>query len=351
MFNLFNKKEKEEEDEKEEISQKKSSKKRTKKEPPKPWGKKERLWVGGVLTFTVLLSVILAMQAREWKLPNLPRINLSPNIFEGEKIVLEADGGAARSEALIRSEKITTDFANTTKKLSGVWGLYIYDIENDFSFGVNQDEEFQAASLIKLPMITMLYEKQEAGEVDFESIHLLEAGDKLVGAGSLYSKPVGTKVSYGEIAYLMANESDNTAFRIALNLFGEQDFDTYLAEIGMSSTSYDTNTTTPADIGRLFKKLYTGKIVSTQNRQKIFESLTDTAFEEHLPAGIPDQVQVAHKYGREVHVVNDAGVVFSDNPYIVVIMSKGVVESEADGAFPGLSKAIFEEFEFQSLNL
>ena len=70
--------------------------------------------------------------------------------------------------------------------------------------------------------------------------------------------------------------------------------------------------------------------------------LTDTDFEDHLTVGLSNETSLAHKYGREVHVVNDAGVVLSDNPFVVVIMSNGVVESEADDVFPTLSKIVFE---------
>ena len=80
--------------------------------------------------------------------------------------------------------------------------------------------------------------------------------------------------------------------------------------------------------------------------------MTDTIYEDHLRAGIPEGVRVAHKYGREVHVVNDAGIVFSDNPYgpeapqgrgplVIVIMSKGVIEKEADNIFPELAKVVY----------
>jgi beta-lactamase class A len=62
---------------------------------------------------------------------------------------------------------------------------------------------------------------------------------------------------------------------------------------------------------------------------------------EWLAAGIPASTDVAHKYGREIHVVSDAGIVFADEPFILVLLSKGVVEREADQAFPELSKAIY----------
>lgn len=339
---LFKKKKSEED---EEVIPNLPTKKVAKKEPPKPWGKRERILVAGTFLFTVLSSAFLAMYARSWKLPNLPRIVLGDiNFLSNEKIVLEADGQTQKSQALERSKKITTEFTEITNSASGVWGLYVYDIKNDFSFGVNQDEEFQAASLIKLPLIVMLYDLEAQGKVDFAAKHILTVTDKVGGAGSLYSQPVGTEISYEEIVFLMANQSDNTAFRIALNLVGEQEFKDYINTLGLYDTSYDDNFTTPADIGRLLKKLYSGDIVEKESVDKIMQSLTDTAFENHLPVGVADQVQVAHKYGREVHVVNDAGIVFATDPYVVVIVSKGVVENEADQKFPELSAAVYQPF-------
>jgi hypothetical protein len=43
--------------------------------------------------------------------------------------------------------------------------------------------------------------------------------------------------------------------------------------------------------------------------------------------------------------VNDAGIVYAEKPYIVVIVSKGVVAKEADSAFPELSKSIYNNLQ------
>jgi beta-lactamase class A len=87
------------------------------------------------------------------------------------------------------------------------------------------------------------------------------------------------------------------------------------------------------------------EIVNTNNKDEILSYLTDTSFESWIAAGIPEGISFAHKYGREVNVVNDAGVVFAAKPYVVVVLSKGVVEREADENFPVLSKAIYSNWE------
>ena len=142
----------------------------------------------------------------------------------------------------------------------------------------------------------------------------------------------------------MGKESDNTAANIARSILGEEDIRQVISTIGMDNTVVigEDQETTPYDIGLFFEKLWEGDVVSKKHRDEILEYLTDTIYEEWLAAGIPKSIQVSHKYGREVHVVNDAGIVFSDDPFIVVILSKGVVEREADEFFPELSSIVYE---------
>jgi hypothetical protein len=43
-------------------------------------------------------------------------------------------------------------------------------------------------------------------------------------------------------------------------------------------------------------------------------------------------------------VVNDAGIIFSDQPFVLVIMSQGVNEEEADKVVPELARMIYLEY-------
>src|SRR4030043_838419 len=105
--------------------------KRRKKEPPKPWGKKERFLILFILFFTILTSIILALSAREWKLPGIPRIKFPAiSIFQQETIVLANDNKNGSKEIAERSKKVVTEFKNTTNDLSGVYGLFVIDLKS-----------------------------------------------------------------------------------------------------------------------------------------------------------------------------------------------------------------------------
>jgi beta-lactamase class A len=314
---------------------------RKKKEPPKPWGRKERMMVLILLLVTSGASFVLALSAREWKLPGLPRL-VFPNmtIFQESTIVVEGDNPNGRISQ--KAEKIKNAFHEITESQSGIYGLYVSELNSGYSFGVNDTETFQAASLIKLPVLAALYSEAEKGSIDLDQEYRLKNSDKRSGAGSLSYKQEGYVITFRQMAELMGKQSDNTAFNIVRNTLSDQIITSYTKSYGMIATDLDENETTPQDIGQFFKKLFDGELVSSTAKEEILDYLTDTAYEKWITAGVPEDVRVSHKYGSEIHVVNDAGIVFSEDPYVLVITTKGVVEKDANEILPQISKMVYE---------
>ena len=314
------------------------------KEPKKPWGKKERFFVLSVILLTAGISGILALSSRSWKLPGLPRLSFKlPSLtlpFMGEETIF-IEGQKKDKEV---SEKTISEFKRMTKNLSGVYGLYVIDLTSGFAYGVNEHEIFEPASLNKLPVMLGFYMEEETDDLSLDTKYTLKNSDKLTGSGSLYSKPVGTMLTYRDLIRYMGKESDNTAFNILRRILGQEKIENVIEAAGMENTVVlgESQRTTPKDIGTFFQRLWWGGLISSNSKNELLEFMTDTIYEDYLAEGVPPETKIAHKYGRELHVVNDAGIVFSDKPYVVVIMSKGIVEKEADLIFPQLSKLIFD---------
>src|SRR4030042_4658641 len=315
--------------------------KKKRKEPLKPWTKKDRFLIFLLLILTAGISAYLGLSAREYKLPGFSRLEMpSFNLFGEEKIVIEKDQTNEDN-----AQKAVSEFNKDTKNLSGIYGLFVINLGDGYGFGIYEDTIFQAASLIKLPVIAAAYMEEEKGNLDLEATYKLKNSDKVEGAGSLYLKPEGYEITYRDLIRLMGKQSDNTAFRIMRNILGDATINKAAKDIGMERTSLVKNETTPKDIGIFFQKLWKGEIVNILHKDEILNYLTDTSFESWLVAGVPEEVRVAHKYGREVNVVNDAGIVYAPKPYVVVILSKGVVEREADENFPELSRIVFSNWQ------
>ncbi|MBU2577834.1 class A beta-lactamase-related serine hydrolase [Patescibacteria group bacterium] len=226
--------------------------------------------------------------------------------------------------------------------LRGNYGIYFQSLETSESFSINGRESFTAASLIKLPVMLTLYREADAGRINLDDAYSLKESDRTNGAGPLQYKPSGYQITYREMSQLMGEQSDNTAFTIVSRLLGEEKIQATIDALGMKNTSFDKNMTTPEDIGLFFERLYRGRVVTDKSKEEILSFLTKTIWEDRIPAGIPKEIKVSHKIGTEIRVISDAGIVFSDSPFILAILSQNVNEIEAKKALPEITATIYE---------
>ena len=245
---------------------------------------------------------------------------------------------------------VLTEIENLTKDLRGNYGVYVYQLDGKNEYGIHQGEIFPAASLMKLPVMLTLYQEAQlrqgsAGQasVDFlETKYKLTEKDKINGAGILQGKPVGSTYTYRQLAEFMGQYSDNTANNILVKVLGQEKIQQTISKLGMTKTSFKNYTTTPEDIGIFFRQLYQGGIVNKENQDEILRFLTKTAFEDWIPAGLANDIRVAHKIGKDTGTFSDAGIIFVQKPFILVIMSKNTKESEVKETLPKITKAVWE---------
>lgn len=280
------------------------------KEPPKPWGKSERILVLSLAFGTAAVAAVLGLSSRSWKLPGLPRL-FTPEVNLERTYVLEADETRNAEVSLIKQQ-----ITDNTRKLSGVYGVYVSRLFEDQSYGVLEDEQFPAASIMNLPVMTALYIEAEEGNIRLSSV------------AGLIEK--------------MGSSSDSEAYDEAIQIVGEERIQQIIDEIGMSKTSIDGGVTTPADMGKLLKKLWEERLISEEHTEEMFELLASSDDINYFSDGAPEGTRIVHKLGQDVHVMNEAGIVFAKSqPLVIVLMSKGVVEEEAHEIAPEIIRLIY----------
>lgn len=295
-----------------------------------------RKWVLALLVFTFVASLGFWI----WGEVQGGRTGIISPV--GEKIENSTNEKPATQRTQKETESTEEKIKELVKDLKGFYEVYVYNLTEKQGFGLNQDEVFPAASLIKLPVILALYQKAEKGEIELETKYVLKEADKRTGAGIIQYKPAGTVYTYRKLAELMGQQSDNTAFQVIRSLLGDEEIQKTIDNLGMSKTSLSKNETSPADIGLFFRKFYSQSLLSRNHRDEILDYLTKTAFEDRIPAGVPEEVRVAHKIGTETGSFSDAGIVFGQKPFILVILSKDALEKEALKALPEITKIVWE---------
>lgn len=308
------------------------------KKKRKPFRSTDRWLIVGIFLLTVLTSLVFYLKN---EVVNLWQRIASPlvisNITEKESF---------------DPSPVFKEIESLTENLRGVYGFYVYRFVDNREYGIHQNETFPAASLMKLPVILTLYQEAQlrlaswrdsAGQADFlETEYKLIQEDKRSGAGILQGKPAGTVYTYRQLAEFMGQYSDNTANNVLVKVLGAEKIQETIGALGMEKTSFKDYTATPEDIGLFFRKLYQGGVVNQEHRDEILKILTKTGFEDRIPAGVPEGVRVAHKIGTEIGVFSDAGIVFSDELFILVVMSKNTKEVEAKEILPKITKAVWE---------
>ncbi len=247
------------------------------------------------------------------------------------------DLGPAKNPAVMIDQ-----FKKLTQDLAGSFSFVVWNLKDDSIYGLKQDKVMPAASLVKLPVMVAYFRQVEAGKLSPLVGYTLASNDKVNGAGLLVNQPAGTIWTNDKLVNLMGKYSDNTAYNIIKQRVGPIAINQIIKDLKMEQTNLEEYETSPLDIARLFKAVFDEGIINQDNRKKFFDSLTDTAFEERIPSGIPENIKVAHKVGTEVRTFSDAGIIFADPPFILVIMSNNAAQDKTEKLMADFAAMVYE---------
>lgn len=226
----------------------------------------------------------------------------------------------------------------------GDWGVFVKTVNGPEELKLGENIVMTAASVIKLPVLIVYYQAVDSGKIDPEEEYVLAEADRWeYGTGSMQYQSAGTTYTYRQVAQLVANQSDNMGAEVLIKkLGGYAKAQQLVNKLGLTKTNLKENEMTAAEAGGLFLQLAQGKLLTPASRKELFANLTKTVNEDRLPVGVPDGIRVVHKFGSEVGVVNDCGLVESTNPYVICILTTNVNVGEAEPLLPKISELVWQ---------
>jgi beta-lactamase class A len=239
------------------------------------------------------------------------------------------------NDIIINFADLRTELSSYLQKNNIQGSLYFEYLPTGTSVRVQGDDELVAASLMKIPVVMELYRAAELGRIDLDKKVSLQRewlDDKF---GTLYKKGEGYELSLREAAQIALAESDNTA--ISAILYSTKDM-LKLDEnvINSLDVSFERNeelllSISARSYGSFLKCLYFSCYLNKADSQEILSYLTESTFNNRLRAGIPENVQVAHKIGTfSEQTQSDCGIVYEANRnYLLCVMLN--VRNDTDG--------------------
>jgi beta-lactamase class A len=147
------------------------------------------------------------------------------------------------------------------------------------------------------------------------------------------------------IAARAGTYSDNTSGHMLVdNLGGAKALNSYARSRGAAQSAFfKPNQTTASDLAALWVSEAQGQAGGQRAQDWLYPLLTKTAFEDGIPADLPDSVRVVHKIGAVGSTVIDAGLVIGPKGrYVVAIATDGLGGTPGWGLVAKLSRVIWE---------
>lgn len=201
-------------------------------------------------------------------------------------------------------------------------GFYVIDLETQMSFGYNADRNFFSASTVKAGYALYCFKEISRGNAEFNDLIMYKSNHYIGGSGSTQHSVYGTLFTIKVLLYRMLYDSDNIAYYMLIDHFGLDGYNEMISNLGCTNTISKWNKwgqLTPHELGLIWQEIYRFKD-SCDEGELLWTYLTGNLYNE-IKTELPKYDNVAHKSGWNAEVCHEAGIVLSDTPYIVTVMS------------------------------
>ena len=284
--------------------------------------------LGGLLALSLVTIGVMALPAP-----------VARTVFRG------AGGGDALAAAP-SAEATTTALRAAIAASGGRASVAVIDLrgQSQRDLGVDADATFTAASTYKLPVLMATAEQVSGGSRADD--HLCFQPDEQENGWFDDYRP-GDCFTRQELAERAGHYSDNTAGHMLVDaLGGAGAVNTYARSRGATESEfYDPNQTTARDLASLMATEARGTAGGSAAQQWLYPLLTNTAYEDGIPAGVGPQATVVHKIGAIDDTVNDVGLVTGPNADYVLAVTTDGLGADAGWALVARLSSIVWRFE------
>jgi len=236
-----------------------------------------------------------------------------------------------------RLKKLERQMVAAIQGFKGEIGFYVEDLKSGKSAGYRADTVFPTASIVKVPILAGVMDQISKGRLDYHQKlvykdSLLYEGEDVLGSFK-HNEPI----ELSKVMMLMLTLSDNTASLWLQSLAGTgTHINKLLDSLGMKHTRVNSRTpgreayrgqygwgqTTPAEMARLFKLIYSGEVVSKEACNRMLRLLGRNHWDEEALSAIPAGVFVASKNGAVNASRSEVMLVLGKRPYLLSIFTK-----------------------------
>ena len=231
--------------------------------------------------------------------------------------------GYTFEEYLNNLEYYKQEIYNTFKGSREVVSFIYYDIITGYTFSYNEDVEFPSASSIKANLAIYIMDLVSQGRADLSKRLTYTEAFYNPGSGRIKDCPPGTEYTIDQLLERMMIDSDNVAYTMLLHEFGYKNVQQYWYDLN-AETTYKRGApwgSLSARDGLIYmRRLYSFFREAGEYGEKLMGLFKRSNFRYVFSAA--KDIEVAHKSGNTTASMNDLAIVFDDQPFILIVLTR-----------------------------
>jgi beta-lactamase class A len=248
-------------------------------------------------------------------------------------------------------------------------GVAARHLESGRSFSHNGGSEFEAASVIKIAVITEAMAAVREGRADLAERWTLTEDDKADGSGTLLMLDAGLNPTWDDLTTLMIGPSDNTATNAWIARLGREQINARMESLGFSHIrllatlpAYSRRdeepspwkglrlgVITPDEVAEWMTRVAKGELLDPESSRRIFTYLDKDPTRLRIARRFPSEALWAGKSGTMSATRNDSGILRTRKGRFVLVVLTAETKSVGIGpdhpailAIADLAKAIVD---------
>ena len=243
--------------------------------------------------------------------------------FEGKTyyyndITIRNSSYKVESEELSRIKSLIDNYSKKST-------FFVFNIKDNMLLTRNATEYMFAASTIKLPYTYYCMTKIDDGTYSLDKKIKYESYHKLAGSGVLQHRTPGKEYTIRELLHYIIHYSDNTAYYMLFSNLNLEGYKNFMKERGFYTGVYrgmPWDNTSAYVLGKTLQDVYYKYINDEKGNWKLYVDELKNSLDSPLKNNLGKKYQIASKSGWARYSYHESGIVFAENPYIVVIMTK-----------------------------
>lgn len=228
---------------------------------------------------------------------------------------------ASKADSLRAVGAITSASVYVRDFVRGEWTCY------------NGDERFDPGSMLKVPLLICYLSMAEEDPSTLRRKFRCEPVDAQVPQNTAFPDKQaipGAEYTIDQLLELAIVHSDNRSTAMLLRHLLPERYLNLFANLGLTRPDWKAKqySMTSKDCSVFLKALYNSSLLSPINSEKALDLLLRSNFKEGLMSGLPDDIDVAHKFGesgnpneRQLH---ETGLVYlKGRPFLLTVMTRG----------------------------